>query len=218
MKQINQLPEATSASNNDLLAFQTNEGITKRITKANFLQGLSNGGSSLQFDLKFNGDKQGLFYYLGTNAYTQSFTNPANNGTIVTSQSSIYTGGYEFSKCFDRGNGLFHTLNEANQWGKIDLGISRAFLLKYYSIRARGDSDGHHLRHWQLQGSNDDSGWTTLDTQTNRTDLIFNNWLAFDLRENSTAYRYFRLLQNGMDSHGLTYLVLGELEFYGNLI
>lgn len=41
MLQINQLPEATEANNTDLIPIQTSGGITKKITRENFLEGIT---------------------------------------------------------------------------------------------------------------------------------------------------------------------------------
>jgi hypothetical protein len=51
MKQIKDLPELLSASNSDKLLVQDSNNLTKYITKANLLTGLSSGGNSNDFNI-----------------------------------------------------------------------------------------------------------------------------------------------------------------------
>ena len=64
---------------------------------------------------------------------------------------------------------------------------------------------------WTFQGSNNDTDWTTLDTQSG----ISSGWTIGVPREfigsNSTAYRYYRI--NFTAFNDGTYLIIGEVEF-----
>lgn len=66
-------------------------------------------------------------------------------------------------------------------------------------------------QNWTFEGSNDNSGWTVLDTQTGET-----SWTAGANRyykfSNTEAYQYYKF--NCTTNNGETQLQVGELEFY----
>lgn len=74
---------------------------------------------------------------------------------------------------------------------------------------------GRAPKDWTFSGSNDNSTWTTLDTQTDET-----NWSAYEFRYykfvNDTPYRYYKFncTANNGDS---SYMEVQELEFYNDL-
>lgn len=172
-------------------------------------------GDGTNFVFSSSGDTNGLFYYLGTNGYTTSFSNPSLS-TITASASSIQFLGTPADKVTDRTTDFCHTQSESNAWIKIDLGATRTFTPNYYSVRNRSDDSSNNLNDWILQGSNNDSTWTDLNTQVGN---IFGqgNWFSTAVVGVSTSYRYFRILQQGINSSGGLFLVLAELEIYGTL-
>ena len=76
-----------------------------------------------------------------------------------------------------------------------------------YALASANDSPGRDPRDWKLQGSQDGSSWTTIDTQTGQ---------SFDSRfqrkqytaDNTTAYLYYRL--NVTANHGDGLVQLGD--------
>ena len=66
---------------------------------------------------------------------------------------------------------------------------------------------------WTLQGSNDGSSWTTIDTQTNFTAWGGGNVFTGFSFSNTTAYSYYRwhVTANG----GNSYLGMGGMRLYG---
>ncbi len=56
------------------------------------------------------------------------------------------------------------------QWVAIDLGSGNAIDVTSYKVYAGVDGkQAHMIKSWQLQGSNDGTNWTTVDTQTDQT-------------------------------------------------
>lgn len=84
-----------------------------------------------------------------------------------------------------------HTLPTA-QWVKIDLGSGNAIKIWQYGMMARDGGSGDP-KTWTLQGSNDDSNWTTVDTQTNVSSWAANTTKMFVMATPcATAYRYYK--------------------------
>lgn len=116
-----------------------------------------------------------------------------NNMTSNTAPAPYVISG---SSDFGAGLEIFHAFSTGQswaqigtpQWLKIDLGSPKA--LTSYSIQSRIDSLAHQPTAWTLQGSNDDSTWTTVDTRsgiaTVAVGAIIGTWTA------SGTYRYWR--------------------------
>lgn len=95
---------------------------------------------------------------------------------------------------------------------QYDFGSGVTKVITYYSIVGRpvGEATTNlGPKTWTLEGSNNGSSWTTLDTQTNAA-----NWGAGEKRyytlANTTAYRYYRL--NVTVNQGNGNLCVGEME------
>jgi hypothetical protein len=216
-KQIKDFDEITTLADGDWLLVQPSAGgIYKKITKANLLAGLSSGGGSTTISRNFVsvGDTNGIVYYLGTNSNTTTFSDPTVSKITVTA-SSVFNNNF-FTKAFQRVGSVCHSNDASNQWVMVDFG-SKKVSPNHYTIQGRNDYDGHHLRNWQLQGSNDSSTWVTLDTRTNNTSINQSTWFSGDCSSSSSFYEYLRIIQTGANSLGAGYLTLGQIEFYGNL-
>ena len=161
-----------------------------------------------------NGDTNGVFYAIGTNFGRESWTNPHTSGRIVVTARNLANGSVEMA--VDRAaSNLLNSSSPSDNWFSFDLGAGRSLQLTQYSYRARNDSADLPTG-WDLQGSNDGSAWTAIET---RTGLSFtaSSWQTFTLATQSDPYRYFRLARHGADADGANYFGLGELELYGDL-
>jgi hypothetical protein len=170
------------------------------------------------FVWSFNGDAQGIIYFLG-NA-TGSFANP-HPAIITVSRSTDIVG--TAADITNRTGEYSTTDQNANEFIKIDFGATRHVIVSDYSIRDGSNSlAAQAIRNWKLQGSNDNSGWTDLDVRASDTTIATGSqypWGHFTLSAPSgVAYRYLRLLDTGNGAGGLLYLQVCELEFYGTLI
>ncbi len=87
----------------------------------------------------------------------------------------------------------------------LDIGISSRFA--GYSIQARGDVPSTAPKSWTLKGSNDNTNWETLDSQSNFTNwantgnLSTGNVNNFNLIY-SSLYRYYKLDITANNGHG----------------
>jgi hypothetical protein len=104
----------------------------------------------------------------------------------VASASSTYSGSYPAYAAFD-GNAATRWATPSGThtgWLKIDIGTAKAITgYRILSYSSQSPTD------WTVQGSNNDSTWTTLDTRTGQQPTTLTTF-SFT---NSTAYRYYKL-------------------------
>lgn len=99
-------------------------------------------------------------------------------------------------------------------WLKYDFGSGVAWLVTKYALTSANDDDTRDPKDWELQGSNDNSSWTTVDTITGET------FASRGLRKEytcdtpgTTAYRYYRLYINANNGNG-SITQLAEIQLY----
>jgi hypothetical protein len=167
-----------------------------------------------------DGDANGVIYYIGTKERTLAFANPqsfAVNPLAVTASGVL--GGSEdpITALTDRNTGHFYTTNVANSWVKFDFG-DRKLLVKAYSYRARTGFTGDFPTAWKLEGSNDDTNWTQIDSRSVSI-TAQNQWLTTAVSGQQVAYRYLKWTQTATNSSpggsNPNAFVFGEAEFYG---
>jgi len=101
------------------------------------------------------------------------------------------------------------------QWLQYESIISRVIM--GYSITTRNDSNTASPKDWTLQGSNNGSDWTILDTQTNQFPTNPSNTKQYYNFSNEVSYIYYRLnitARNG----GNAYVAIGEFELCDGVI
>ncbi|MEH1771702.1 hypothetical protein, partial [Nostoc sp.] len=216
----------TVAASGDYFIGIDSSGELYKISKANLLAGLSsegggdnsggeNGNNGITLTFTSNGDSEGLFYYLGTSGLTTTWSNPVAGSSLIVTAST--TEGGTVASLSDRIASEWYSNIAANNWVKYQITTGK-LICNHYSIRSRSNNVDYYPRNWQLQGSNDGTNWAVLDEQVNNTDISsVSQWLSLPVTP-TTAYSYFRLLQNGIDSSGVGYLCLGEVELYGEYI
>lgn len=139
--------------------------------------------------------------------------NSAPSPQVATASSEL--SGYEAFKAFDKANvglsNLFSTNSVASAWVAIDTGGNP--VLWSYSVQNRGD--GSELtgspRDWTLEGSDNGSSWTVVDTRTSQT-----SWTAGQVRSYTLSvgvrFRHYRL--NVSANNGSAFLQIGELRLF----
>lgn len=79
-------------------------------------------------------------------------------------------------------------------WLKVDLGSGKTAIVRRYSIQAAttaGEAD-KAPKAWTLQGSNNDSAWTTIHTVAAAAAFTVGERRSYDVT-NAVAYRYYKL-------------------------
>ena len=169
-----------------------------------------------------NGDTNGMFYWLGTRQGLSPWVNPVARQWVVGRQSTVYPNTVAAVGSADRGDTIVHSTDGVGNWTAWDLGAGTTLDVSHYAIRNRPDYEGHHLRNWVLEGTNDATAitnpagatWIVLMTHTAETAMtagVWRNWAVTP----GTAYRHLRIRNTGTDSTGNNYMTYGEIEFYG---
>jgi hypothetical protein len=113
-------------------------------------------------------------------------------------------------------NSYWVSTNIPNSWICFDFKY-RSVALTHYTLKSNGD-DGWFLLAWVMEGSNDVTNWTTLDTR-NTGDLkgiyVVKNFGCSS--GCSEFFRYIRLRQTAKNSSGTDHLIFCNIEFFGSL-
>ena len=170
-------------------------------------------------------DGNGVLHWIGTGCGTTEYANPHGKlGGVVAKMSSMLDGhGCTPSRFVEHAplNQDNHTNSMANSWMSVDLGEGRHLAPDYYCLRHGTSGGGFRLRHWRLEGSNDDSTWTLLkihasDQALPAQGLSTASW-PIEAAADGASYRYFRIFQTGKDSSGHDFLACAGIELYGLL-
>jgi len=202
------------------ISVTTATGAVLSLTGFQFLSAGSGGGGfepiSETLSWSNDGDTNGVFYFIGTRYGVGTFSNPANNGGVLATSSSVLSGSTASAyNVLDRTGFVFHSEIAANSWLQIDLGPGRTLQLNRYAIQGRSDSNTHFPRSWKLQGSYTGDHWYDLDTKSGNTDIAaVSQWASWSVTT-TVFFRFFRILQTGVSSSGFDILCFTELELYG---
>ena len=134
----------------------------------------------------------------------------------VASAGSALTGGYDAWKVFN-GTCVDNTDNWCSAGGPPDwlaIQLPNPAQVTSYSIFPRYDSVGNSPKTWTLEGSNDGTNWTTINTQTNYTNWTVGVKQTFSC-SNSNYYSRHRI--NITASISASYIQIGELELFGTV-
>lgn len=217
----NEFVELTSLVDDDILLIQEASTLAlkkvKLSTLKQYVKGAASTINSKTLTYVADGDTGGTAYWLGTDEGKQLWANPHTAGRITCSMSSFFNSNFNFPERFVNRqiDDLIATANIVNSWFKIDFGLQKKLTCNYYSLRGRNFSS-NHPRNWKLQGSNDDTSWIDLDTQTNNSSINQNTWLSLPVTT-AQEYRYLRIYFTGVSSSNDNVQTMGEWEFYGTL-
>ena len=118
------------------------------------------------------------------------------------------------AKAFDKNVGTKWLCN-TQSWLQYDFGAGVAQTIKRYDITSANDVPGRDPRDWQLQGSNDGSSWTAVDTRTGQGSFP-NRYQTISFTVASPgAYRYYRL--NVTANNGGSGTQLSELAMFSDV-
>jgi Siphovirus ReqiPepy6 Gp37-like protein/F5/8 type C domain len=127
-----------------------------------------------------------------TDSDEPTYTNEVGAGVA---SANAYTSGYPPSSAFDGNLGTtWGNTSSMPSWLQYDFGTGKtiAKYRLYYEYGVSGwDSYDYSPSTWELQGSNDNASWTTLDTQTSQV-WDSDGWKEY-IFNNTTPFRYYRL-------------------------
>ena len=175
---------------------------TERPTTATYLPFTGNyNGSASQDPLN------GLFYHIGTTQGSASWANPVPSLVTATSSSSA---GINRAVYSDRAfGGVWGSTATTSHHVTFALPSGISMRPTTYTFMGYSTSMG---KSWTYQASNDNSTWTTIDSQTNNTcSQGYPSWSCVIDVSSSESYQYHRVVWTGSSIR----LYLSEIEFYG---
>lgn len=118
-----------------------------------------------------------------------------------------------------------YTKNRRHSWVRIDLGIGRCLIPNYYSLRHGGVGKGNAIRSWKFQARvRFCDKWKTLRVHTDDESIAATRGAVASWSIATTesdyehdGFRYFRILQTGINSSGNHCLFCAGIELYGKL-
>lgn len=136
-------------------------------------------------------------------------------GGMITAEYTDSPVGEDITKLIDNSTATKYLTNSAGSanyvWVQYQFPNSEKYVVTKYSMTSANDSEERDPLSWTLQGSNNGTSWTTIDTRTNEDFAT-----RFLRREftctNTTAYNYYRL---DMRSTSSSMLQLAEWELFG---
>lgn len=165
------------------------------------------------------GDTNGVLYFAGTVFGTISWINPHTLGYVTASASSTFlpTFGAPLSELCNRVSGHYCTQNTASSWIKFDLRAGNSLEVTGWTFQCRDDiSNQQSPVQLLLEGSNNDSTWTTISNPTGLTWSTTGQFRSWTFAGSGVAYRYLRITQVGVNTSGSNYFIIGDVEFYGS--
>ena len=134
-----------------------------------------------------------------------------NYSGTITAQYSDSPSGEDITKLIDNSTSTKYLTQHSAAW--VQFQSSTATAVVSYSITSANDVPNRDPRNWTLQGSNNGTSWTTLNTQTNQSfaSRFLKKTYTFT---NSTTYTYYRLNVTAVQSG--TQLQLSEWELVRN--
>lgn len=147
-----------------------------------------------------------------------NLTSNVSNQPFTVSASTQFSGTFAPWKAFDNaaGSGQYWLANTSTGTLQVDVGPGCYATLNSYQIRVNTIPEPNRApKDFKMQGSNDGSSWTDLDTQTNQTAWTSGQTRTFTLGSTSAAYRYFRL--NISANNGDSLVQVAELFLDGTL-
>lgn len=172
--------------------------------------------------------------YFGVNAYagddTSGILAGSNGGSDVTNSTyasassthpSVVGPGGGFDNIIDVGGGGIHRWVSnalpslgSPEWLKQDFGAGNEQKIIQYTLSNGGNGPNEVIKDWTFEGSNDDSTWDVLDTQTSQMPILKTVY-QFD---NSTAYRYYRILITAINGGSNAAIYEMEMMDFGPLV
>jgi len=172
-----------------------------------------------------------LLFLLLTGAFLPSekeFTSPIGVLAFLWRDSSVNLVATRSSEGPGKASEIFYhnnatesgTAEKMNSWWCVDLSKNYRLVITHYALR-HGKKDGKEiLQSWQLQGSNDKDTWTNIDYTPDPSQCrspppyVTGRW---SVHGEVGAFRYFRILQTGLNSSNKYGIYLSGIELYGTL-
>ena len=183
--------------------------------KSRYTSEKATSGRKQSTEFKYEGnDSQfnGIIRYL----MSKSNGNISNEMSITTNHFREEQHKPDFSVSFDDPDRYFLSKCEEGSWICFDFKEHRV-IPKHYTIRTH---DCDYSKSWVIEGSENESEWVTLDSQTNCDHLKGSKKVhTFGISDpNSREFKFIRMRQTGKNWSNCNCLRINSFEIYGTLI
>lgn len=166
-------------------------------------------------------DKAGIMVYAANvnKAYTDAIFDAltggtggspdiTNNGGTISAQYTDSPAGEDITKLIDNSTSTKYLTSHSSGWVRFQ--ANSAAVVKSYTITSANDVPSRDPRNWTLQGSNNGTSWTTLDTRSNQSfaSRFLKKTYTFT---NSNSYSYYRLNVSAVQSGSIMQMTEWEL-------
>lgn len=118
---------------------------------------------------------------------------------------------FEWKKCWT-------SENMPNSFIQFDFAPQQVSLT-HYSIKTYQCGKGYsHLKSWVLEGTNPGASWSELDRREDNQDLNGKSKVATFSISNNGVFQVVRLRQIGPNHYGDNYLIVTNIEFFGDVL
>ena len=143
-----------------------------------------------------------------TTTVTPIIINITKMGGVVSDKFNT-TGGEGIAKLTDGNYGSKYLTGNRETWVKFK--TNAPSIVTRYKLVSGNDAPERDPLNWKLEGSNDDSNWTVLDTRSGIKFPLRKQLLTFEFN-NNTSYQYYRMT---IQNNGSNLFQLAEWELWG---
>jgi hypothetical protein len=106
--------------------------------------------------------------------------------------------------------------NQPGSWILLDF-KTRSVSPTHYTIKS--DNGGYYIKAWAVEGSNDNTTWTQLDSQSTNDHTSVSVVRTYSIQNASTIpfFKYIRLRQTSTNANNSHYLALSGFEIFGRI-
>lgn len=171
-------------------------------------------------------DKKGILYSIGSKGGTGSYQNPAKDGKIKLTVSSLPWNVNDKYHVINLGPPCYSLLGPDKSpptWFYIDLGENSKSKVTHYTLRHGSSFNENFIQNWELQGSNDAENWETLHAGKESPWTYAYQTTTWNIEECKEFYRYFKVVQFGQSisspsQPGRNGLCVCGFELYGDVL
>jgi hypothetical protein len=176
---------------------------------------------NLVLEIQYNEEKQGIFYWLGTHERTSKYINPAVQGHVICTSSSLVKTGqaiHDVEHFVDEEAAYIHTKDEPNSWFAVNLEpCSMLIRPTRYSISTLRDQGWAYVRNWQLEASFDGKNWVVIRKHERDASFTLGNQVHDFALECDRYFKHFRIFNYGITDGTTNHLCVTKFELYGSV-
>ena len=108
--------------------------------------------------------------------------------------------------------------NTPNNWLEINFKQQKVKINGYSLKTYKYSLCANHLKNWVIEGSNDQNQWIEIDRKENNFDFNGSNYQHyFPITKSENVFQYIRIRNIGKTHNDQYWLVLTNIEFYGEI-